>query len=91
LTTAHRADYLLDRGVWYAKCRCCGFQVAHDARRRAAAEFRLHIRDMRAGVIDLSSDRSEGINIDVTEAVEKEVPPAAAFQPVRDQAHSTGV
>jgi hypothetical protein len=65
---AHRADYVLDRGVWKATCRVCGFKLSDPDRRQVASQFRQHIRDrapVRSGhdepVIDLrtrSTDRA---------------------------------
>ncbi len=59
----HRASYILERGVWKARCRLCGCEVADPIRRQAAALFRQHIRVTRQGgneretwVIDLRSD-----------------------------------
>jgi hypothetical protein len=43
--SAHRANYTLARGKWLATCKECGFTVQDVARRRAAALFRLHIKE----------------------------------------------
>jgi hypothetical protein len=43
---AHRAAYTLVIGEWHATCRICGFVVVNRDRRKAAAEFRHHIRAM---------------------------------------------
>ena len=44
----HRASYTLERGVWSATCRLCGF-TARDAKRgRAATWFLAHIRATRS-------------------------------------------
>jgi hypothetical protein len=51
--STHRADYIFQRGVWVAKCRICHFQVTDPIRRRAADQFRMHIRGALQGVIDL--------------------------------------
>ena len=44
--TTHRADYIFDHGVWIGKCRECVFSVSDPMRRRAADQFRLHIKEM---------------------------------------------
>lgn len=56
MATAHRADYVLDQGVWVARCRACGFRVADDGRRRAAGQFRQHIRQVETAVLDLATE-----------------------------------
>jgi hypothetical protein len=43
--SAHRANYTLSRGTWLATCKECGFTVQDGARRRAAALFRVHIKE----------------------------------------------
>lgn len=40
----HRADYILERGVWRARCRLCSWEVSDPTRRQAASLFRQHIR-----------------------------------------------
>ena len=37
-----RASYLLERGMWRATCRDCGWHTEDVDRRRAASRFRLH-------------------------------------------------
>ena len=51
--TDHRASYILERGLWRATCRACGWQVSDEQRRRACAMFRSHITAQRERVIDL--------------------------------------
>jgi hypothetical protein len=51
----HRANYLLQQGVWRATCRVCGHRVDHPVRRQAASLFRNHIRDTSISLIDLRS------------------------------------
>lgn len=46
MPTAHRADYILEHGVWRAVCRLCDFEITDEDRRRAASQFRLHIREV---------------------------------------------
>jgi hypothetical protein len=46
--TRHRGIYTLERGVWQATCRECGWGVAHVDRRRAATQFRTHIELAKA-------------------------------------------
>ena len=60
--TTHRADYIFDHGMWIGKCRICDFAVSDSVRRRAADQFRLHIKEMfelegpeLESVIDLDS------------------------------------
>ena len=57
----HRADYILERGVWKATCRECGWKVADTHRRQAATQFRVHIQDMRNAVIDLRDRALAGL------------------------------
>lgn len=49
----HRASYILERGVWCATCRVCGWRTSDPQRRQAATLFRLHIQQSR--VIDLDA------------------------------------
>ncbi len=44
--TTHRADYIFDHGMWIGKCRMCEFAVSDAVRRRAADQFRQHIKEM---------------------------------------------
>ena len=46
-TPLHRATYTLERGVWSATCRTCGFTVKDINRSRAATWFLTHIRAVR--------------------------------------------
>lgn len=41
----HRADYMLERGVWRATCRVCGYSITDPVRRRAMSAYRSHIRE----------------------------------------------
>jgi hypothetical protein len=43
----HRASYTLERGVWSATCRICGFTAKDKSRSRAATWFLAHIRSVR--------------------------------------------
>jgi hypothetical protein len=43
----HRADYLLVRGVWKARCRLCAWETADPMRRQAMALFRAHIKEAK--------------------------------------------
>ena len=54
--TAHRASYTLERGVWHATCQSCGHTVSDMNRRRAAATFRIHIREVAASDATLRID-----------------------------------
>ena len=38
----HRADYILERGVWHVACRVCGWRAWDPMRRRLASRFRFH-------------------------------------------------
>jgi hypothetical protein len=49
----HRADYILERGIWRASCRLCDYRTTDPSRRRAAADFRNHIRDTSERLLDL--------------------------------------
>jgi hypothetical protein len=40
----HRGIYTLELGYWHATCRLCDWTVIDKDRRRAAAQFRQHIR-----------------------------------------------
>jgi hypothetical protein len=42
--TVHRGMYTLELGFWHATCRACEWTVIDKDRRRAAAQFRQHIR-----------------------------------------------
>lgn len=52
-----RADYTLERGMWRAVCKGCGWWTTDGSRRRAAARFRGHHREVIAAqprvVVDL--------------------------------------
>jgi hypothetical protein len=43
----HRASYILERGVWSARCRVCGFTAKEVKRSAAATSFLAHIRSTR--------------------------------------------
>ncbi len=45
--THHRASYILERGVWSARCRVCGFTAKEVKRSAAATSFLAHIRATR--------------------------------------------
>jgi hypothetical protein len=49
LSGRHRAFYLLERGVWRARCRLCDWEVSDPVHRQATALFRQHIRAARVG------------------------------------------
>jgi hypothetical protein len=56
LPLRHRATYILQRGVWLARCQACGWEVSDLQRRQASSVFRLHIQDSREQAeIDLRS------------------------------------
>ncbi|HEX3541281.1 MAG TPA: hypothetical protein VHT75_12685 [Acidimicrobiales bacterium] len=40
----HRADYILERGVWHVACRVCGWRAWDPMRRRLASRFRFHLQ-----------------------------------------------
>lgn len=61
----HRANYTLERGVWHATCKLCGYQVSDFTRQRAAASYREHIREER-----LSSPQLSQFVIDLTDTSE---------------------
>ena len=44
----HRADYTLERGIWHATCKACGYRVSDVTRQRAAGAYREHIKGERA-------------------------------------------
>jgi hypothetical protein len=44
-----RASYTLERGVWTATCRICGYTTRDAIRGRAAGAFLVHIRAGRQG------------------------------------------
>jgi hypothetical protein len=52
--TSHRADYILERGMWRAICRECGWQTSDAQRRQAATLFRAHIQDTK-DLIDIDA------------------------------------
>ena len=55
--TTHRADYIFDHGMWIGNCRVCDFSVSDPVRRRAADQFRQHIKEM----LDNDNDREQMI------------------------------
>ena len=61
--TTHRADYIFDHGMWIGNCRQCDFSVSDPIRRRAADQFRLHIREM----VELDAERELEPVIDLDE------------------------
>jgi hypothetical protein len=61
--TTHRADYIFDHGMWIGKCRICDFAASDPIRRRAADQFRLHIKEM----LELDATRELEPVIDVDE------------------------
>jgi hypothetical protein len=44
-----RASYTFELGTWIATCRACGWRLSDPNRRRAAARFRLHHKDLASG------------------------------------------
>jgi hypothetical protein len=42
--TRHRADYILERGVWHVTCRVCGCHAEGTVRRQLSSLFRFHLR-----------------------------------------------
>lgn len=42
-TPRHRADYILERGVWRVSCRVCGWKATDPERRKLASRFRFHL------------------------------------------------
>jgi hypothetical protein len=40
----HRADYILERGLWRVSCRVCGWKAVDADRRRLASRFRFHLQ-----------------------------------------------
>lgn len=63
----HRASYILERGVWSARCRLCGFTTRDIKRSVAATSFLSHIRAMR---LELRADEGarDGGEIDLRRA-----------------------
>ena len=47
-TDRHRAQYILERGVWKARCRLCAWETEDPTHRQAMVLFRSHIREARA-------------------------------------------
>ena len=39
----HHGAYILERGVWHATCKACGWHVEDPDRRQVATLFRSHI------------------------------------------------
>ncbi len=62
--TAHRANYIFERGIWKATCRACGWQASDEVRRQAALLFRSHIRSAAeeppTGSAGVDSSRARG-------------------------------
>jgi hypothetical protein len=44
-----RATYTFELGTWIATCRACGWRLSDANRRRAAARFRLHHKEVASG------------------------------------------
>jgi hypothetical protein len=64
----HRAEYLLERGVWKARCRLCAWETADPMRRQAMALFRTHIKQAKAGAAKSESIDDAGMTtIDLVE------------------------
>jgi hypothetical protein len=57
----HRASYILERGVWSARCRVCGFTAKEVKRSAAATSFLAHIRASR---LELRADDIGGIDLE---------------------------
>jgi hypothetical protein len=57
----HRASYILERGVWSARCRICGFTAKEVKRSAAATSFLAHIRATR---LELRADVVDGIDLE---------------------------
>jgi hypothetical protein len=57
----HRASYILERGVWSARCRVCGFTAKEVKRSAAATSFLAHIRATR---LELRTGDAERIDLD---------------------------
>lgn len=53
---AHRAEYILERGIWRATCKVCGWATSDPARRQAAALFRQHWHSARTAARELTID-----------------------------------
>jgi len=56
----HRALYTLERGVWMARCRVCGFTVRDASHSRAANWFLTHVRAMRVELRAARADMEDG-------------------------------
>jgi hypothetical protein len=57
----HRASYILERGVWSARCRVCGFTAKEVKRSAAATSFLAHIRATR---LELRTNDVDRIDLD---------------------------
>ena len=57
----HRASYILERGVWSARCRVCGFTAKEVKRSAAATSFLAHIRATR---LELRTNDVNGIDLE---------------------------
>ena len=71
--TVHTASYTLELGQWHATCRVCGWKVIDRDRRRAAGQYRHHIRaaaesetNDQVAEIDLRDCPGERVHHDVT-------------------------
>jgi len=52
----HRASYILERGIWSARCRVCGFTAKEVKRSAAATSFLAHIRATRLEIRTIDVD-----------------------------------
>jgi hypothetical protein len=57
----HRASYILERGVWSARCRVCGFTAKEVKRSVAATSFLAHIRATR---LQLRTNDGDSIDLE---------------------------
>jgi hypothetical protein len=57
----HRASYILERGVWSARCRVCGFTAKEVKRSVAATSFLAHIRATR---LELRTNDGDSIDLE---------------------------
>jgi hypothetical protein len=64
----HRAAYTLELGLWHATCRICDWRVVDPDRRRAAAQFRQHIRAASESQRDVEGGISRSVYLDVTQS-----------------------
>jgi hypothetical protein len=57
----HRASYILERGIWSARCRVCGFTAKEVKRSAAATSFLAHIRATR---LELRTNDVDAIDLE---------------------------